>query len=242
MRVLYDGVVFQNTYQRGIQRVFREFIGRLPGDIEAVLALSGPAQGELPARGKVVPTDVPLAKAMPRQRRRRFTVEVGNVLAGLRNNVVPFEQGNCTLGLRLGGEQDRVRQPQHPVQLRDGILQMLEHLDRGQYGEGRARRQAREVELAGEDVLALRARVRRMRYARTAADDLQLAEIALIYAPWNCLNDWATPDDFVSKGRTLSLLPPGTTGRGPHFVSDSVGDPLNTNSTDILQLSPEKYH
>lgn len=70
MRVLYDGVVFQNAHQRGIQRVFREIIQRLPGDIEAVLALGGPAQGELPARGKVVRTGVPLAKAMPRKLRR----------------------------------------------------------------------------------------------------------------------------------------------------------------------------
>jgi len=70
MRVLYDGVVFQNAYQRGIQRVFREILQRLPGDIEAVLALGGPARGELPARGKVVPTGVPLAKAMPRRLRR----------------------------------------------------------------------------------------------------------------------------------------------------------------------------
>jgi glycosyltransferase involved in cell wall biosynthesis len=70
MRVLYDGVVFQNAYQRGIQRVFREIIQRLPGDIEAVLALSGPARGALPALGKVVRTGVPMAKAMPRKLRR----------------------------------------------------------------------------------------------------------------------------------------------------------------------------
>jgi len=76
MRVLYDGVVFQNTYQRGIQRVFREIVGRLPNDIEAVLALSGPAQGELPARAKVVRTGVPLAKAMPRKLRRALATRI----------------------------------------------------------------------------------------------------------------------------------------------------------------------
>jgi glycosyltransferase involved in cell wall biosynthesis len=78
MRVLYDGVVFQNAHQRGIQRVFREIIDRLPDDIEAVLALGGPAQGELPARGKVVRTGVPLAKAMPRRLRRALESRVNS--------------------------------------------------------------------------------------------------------------------------------------------------------------------
>lgn len=76
MRVLYDGVAFQNTYQRGVQRVFREIIGRLPKDIEAVLALSGPALGDLPALGKVVRTGAPLAKAMPRRLRRALVPRI----------------------------------------------------------------------------------------------------------------------------------------------------------------------
>jgi glycosyltransferase involved in cell wall biosynthesis len=76
MRVLYDGVVFQNAYQRGIQRVFREIIQRLPGDIEAVLALSGRALTEFPARARVVQTRAPLAGALPRRMRRKLNAAV----------------------------------------------------------------------------------------------------------------------------------------------------------------------
>jgi glycosyltransferase involved in cell wall biosynthesis len=69
MRVLYDGVVFQNAHQRGIQRVFRGLIDRLPSGVEAILALACPAHSELPARAKIVRTGVPLAGALPRRLR-----------------------------------------------------------------------------------------------------------------------------------------------------------------------------
>lgn len=70
MRILYDGVVFQKAHQRGIQRVFLEIVRRLPEDIEAILALGGPACGELPESAKVVWTGNPLAAMLPRRVRR----------------------------------------------------------------------------------------------------------------------------------------------------------------------------
>ncbi len=70
MRILYDGAAFRNDYQRGIQRVFRETIRRLPADMQAVLALDGPARSELPANAEVVHTGIPLAGALPRRVRR----------------------------------------------------------------------------------------------------------------------------------------------------------------------------
>lgn len=71
MRVLYDGVAFQNAYQRGIQRVFFETIERLPGGIDAVLALTGSAMAAIPARAKVARVGVPLARLLPRTLRSR---------------------------------------------------------------------------------------------------------------------------------------------------------------------------
>ena len=48
MRILIDGVVFENHYQRGIQRYFRELLGRI-GKVHPVdLYLSATAQTELP--------------------------------------------------------------------------------------------------------------------------------------------------------------------------------------------------
>jgi len=76
MRVLYDGVVFQNAYQRGIQRVFREIIERLPGDIEAVLAISGRARSEFPARAQIMQTRARLSGALPRRMRRSLNLVV----------------------------------------------------------------------------------------------------------------------------------------------------------------------
>jgi glycosyltransferase involved in cell wall biosynthesis len=73
MRVLYDGVVFQNAHQRGIQRVFRELIDRLPGGVEAILALARPACSELPSRVEIVRTGVPLAGVLPRRLRSALT-------------------------------------------------------------------------------------------------------------------------------------------------------------------------
>jgi len=82
MRVLYDGVVFQNAHQRGIQRVFREIIKRLPKDLEAILALSGAAHGELPARAEVVQTGIPLAGTLPRRLRRALVPQVSRKRLG----------------------------------------------------------------------------------------------------------------------------------------------------------------
>jgi glycosyltransferase involved in cell wall biosynthesis len=58
MRVLYDGIVFQNSYQRGIQRAFREMIDHFPptsaaGGVEAVLALADRPKCALPKRVRV---------------------------------------------------------------------------------------------------------------------------------------------------------------------------------------------
>ncbi len=69
MRVLYDGVAFQNAHQRGVQRVFRELIGRLPRDVEATLALTGPARSELPTGARVIRAGVPMAGLLPRRLR-----------------------------------------------------------------------------------------------------------------------------------------------------------------------------
>ncbi len=70
MRVLYDGVAFQNAHQRGIQRVFRETWRRLPADVRAVVALSGPLRAELSANVETVRVGVPLARLLPRGARR----------------------------------------------------------------------------------------------------------------------------------------------------------------------------
>ena len=59
MRVLYDGVIFQNSRQRGIQRVFRELIGHLPEDVQAVVTLLERAKGGPPPRATVVRPGLP---------------------------------------------------------------------------------------------------------------------------------------------------------------------------------------
>jgi glycosyltransferase involved in cell wall biosynthesis len=71
MRVLYDGIAFQNAYQRGIQRVFLETIERLPGDVDAVLALTGQPMALVPARAAVAHVGVPLVRLLPRALRSR---------------------------------------------------------------------------------------------------------------------------------------------------------------------------
>ncbi|HPO92731.1 MAG TPA: hypothetical protein PL072_04585, partial [Phycisphaerales bacterium] len=73
MRVLYDGVVFQNAYQRGVQRVFRELLPRLAaGGVEPVLVLADTARAELPAHPgvRVVGPALKAADLLPRNLRR----------------------------------------------------------------------------------------------------------------------------------------------------------------------------
>lgn len=70
MRVALDGVVFQNGYQRGIQRAFRELIPRLPHEIEIVLTLTERAKAELPSRTTVAFAGVRAVGLLPRRLRR----------------------------------------------------------------------------------------------------------------------------------------------------------------------------
>ena len=73
MRVLYDGVVFQNAYQRGVQHVFRELLPRLAsGGVEPVLVLADTARAELPTHPGVRVVGPPLKAAglLPRRLRR----------------------------------------------------------------------------------------------------------------------------------------------------------------------------
>ena len=70
MNVLYDGVAFENSYQRGIQRAYRELIGHLPAGVDAVLTLTEKTKAELPARGRVVSLGMPGVGLLPRRLRR----------------------------------------------------------------------------------------------------------------------------------------------------------------------------
>ncbi len=71
MRVLYDGIVFQNAHQRGIQRVFCELFSRAEFiGIDPVLALSERARAELPPV-HVHRVGWPGAGLLPRKLRRR---------------------------------------------------------------------------------------------------------------------------------------------------------------------------
>jgi glycosyltransferase involved in cell wall biosynthesis len=49
MKVLVDGVVFTNTHQQGIQRIFRDLLARLAARDEVKLLLTGPPVVSLPA-------------------------------------------------------------------------------------------------------------------------------------------------------------------------------------------------
>jgi glycosyltransferase involved in cell wall biosynthesis len=70
MRVLYDGVVFQNSYQRGIQRAFYELLSHMPATVEPILALSGSPKSPLPARARPVRLGLSFASLLPRAIRR----------------------------------------------------------------------------------------------------------------------------------------------------------------------------
>jgi len=67
MRVLYDGVAFQNSHQRGVQRVFREVVRALPAGVEGLLTLTGPARGELPRGVRVVHAGLLWPGVLPRK-------------------------------------------------------------------------------------------------------------------------------------------------------------------------------
>jgi hypothetical protein len=73
MRILYDGVAFQNAHQRGIQRYFLELLARLPEQAEPVLALEAGARAPLPPRARVIRTDLGLASILPRRARTPVT-------------------------------------------------------------------------------------------------------------------------------------------------------------------------
>jgi glycosyltransferase involved in cell wall biosynthesis len=66
MRLLLDGVAFQNAHQRGIQRYFTELIARLPAGADVVMLLSGAARAEAPSRARVVRTDLGVCSVLPR--------------------------------------------------------------------------------------------------------------------------------------------------------------------------------
>lgn len=71
MRVLYDGIVFQNAHQRGIQRVFSELLSRADFvGIDPVLALTDRPRAELPP-GRVHAVGWPGVGFLPRKLRRR---------------------------------------------------------------------------------------------------------------------------------------------------------------------------
>lgn len=71
MRVLYDGIVFQNAHQRGIQRVFCELLTRAQEfGVDPVLTLNERARAELPPV-LVHHTGWPGVKYLPRKLRRR---------------------------------------------------------------------------------------------------------------------------------------------------------------------------
>ena len=70
MRVLYDGIVFQNSYQRGIQRAFREMIGHMPAGVDMTLALSDRPKCELPGKPRIVRTTPRILGCMHRRIRK----------------------------------------------------------------------------------------------------------------------------------------------------------------------------
>jgi glycosyltransferase involved in cell wall biosynthesis len=73
MRVVYDGVVFQNSYQRGIQRAFREIIDHMPSGVEMTLALADRPKCALPERATVRRT-VPAVVGFMHRRMRRWLI------------------------------------------------------------------------------------------------------------------------------------------------------------------------
>jgi glycosyltransferase involved in cell wall biosynthesis len=98
MRVLYDGVAFQNEHQRGVQRVFFETIARLPADVDAVLALAGRPSAAVPARASVARLDVPLVRLLPRALRARVRQAVaGRRLRGVAASCQLFHSTYFTL-------------------------------------------------------------------------------------------------------------------------------------------------
>lgn len=71
MRVLFDGVAFQNGHQRGVQRGFRALIDHLPETVRVDLWLTEDAKAELPTRAGVHRLGMPFSRLLPRKARRR---------------------------------------------------------------------------------------------------------------------------------------------------------------------------
>lgn len=70
MRVLYDGIAFENGHQRGVQRAFRELIERLPEAVEPSMTLLGRARADLPSGVPVIRVGMPVPRALPRKLRK----------------------------------------------------------------------------------------------------------------------------------------------------------------------------
>lgn len=70
VRVLFDGVVFENSQQRGVQRVLRDLIAHLPSDIHPVIAITHEAKCELPKNAEVVRMSSRATALLPKRLRR----------------------------------------------------------------------------------------------------------------------------------------------------------------------------
>ncbi len=70
VRVLFDGVVFENSQQRGVQRVLRDLIAHLPSDIHPVIAITHEAKCELPKNAEVVRLSSRATALLPKRLRR----------------------------------------------------------------------------------------------------------------------------------------------------------------------------
>src|SRR5436190_21932715 len=74
MKVVMDGVVFENSHQRGVQRYIREMVDHLPDGVEVDLLLGGRARAALPARARrtrLPPGPLMPVRALARAARRR---------------------------------------------------------------------------------------------------------------------------------------------------------------------------
>lgn len=77
MRVLYDGIAFQNGHQRGVQRAFRELIDHLPDGVEATLSLLERAKAGLPRTPSMLRPGLPAPDLLPRTWRRALQPRLG---------------------------------------------------------------------------------------------------------------------------------------------------------------------
>jgi mannosyltransferase len=70
MKVVVDGIAFENPHQRGVQRYHRELIERFPPDIESIVLLGDAPRATLPARARRVDVLPSLIRVLPRKWRR----------------------------------------------------------------------------------------------------------------------------------------------------------------------------